>query len=65
MQKSFILVQEYPGSPEINSVVLELKTFSNNTKGYILASDIQNIHTKIYSVQEIENFPNFWKSQSS
>lgn len=59
--RSFVLDKVYPDSPQVGAKVIAYKTVNNITTGYILASDTINPHTKIFSIHEIEEHPDFWK----
>lgn len=62
--KQFKLVQEYPGSPELGEVALELKATGGSTVGYILKSQIGSPDFKRLKPKDVENYPDYWKEMN-
>ena len=62
--KKFKLVREYPGSPELGEIALELKATGGRTLGYILTKDISAPDFKRLKPSDIENYPDYWERLS-
>lgn len=62
--KKFKLVREYPGSPELGEIALELKATGGSTLGYILVKEIPAADFKRIKPSDIENYPDYWEKLS-
>lgn len=59
--KKYELVREYPGSPELGTLALELKATGGTTIGYIMAKNIKDPDFKKLKPEDIENYPEYWR----
>lgn len=54
-------MREYPGSPELGTLALELKATGGTTIGYIMAKNIKDPDFKKLKPEDIENYPEYWR----
>lgn len=57
-------MKEYPGSPELGDIVLEIKATGGMTLGYMLAKTISDPDFTKLTKEDVEGYPEFWKQLS-
>lgn len=61
----YLLVKEYPGSPELGTIVMLRECGAyDKYQGYCLEKDFNDNIAHGYDSYEVENYPEFWRPES-